>query len=326
MPPCQKPYITSQQIPAPCGQCPSCLCNRKQLWTHRILLESYGHENNSFVTLTYNEENLPLNSEGIPTLRKRDGQLFIKRLRRRLDHPIRYYLAGEYGTAGTRGINPHFHLAIFGIGKEHEETIQDAWRSEKGTGNEGEILGFTSTDLLEPASAAYIAGYVQKKNKYNQDMYEELNIVPEYSSMSTKPAIGAHAITVLAKTLQDKPELLTETGDVPFSLKHGKRSLPLGKYLREKLREELQLDHTLETEFCPNTGEILNEKKIWHPKERQKDLYKTQLSLLQKNTQNDQKLPKDAKVSIKHLMAYIDKQEIINFNARQKNKKNAKSL
>lgn len=34
-------------------------------------------------------------------------------------------------------------------------------------------------------------------------------------------------------------QLLAQAGDVPRALMHGRRTLPLGRYLRRKLREEL---------------------------------------------------------------------------------------
>jgi hypothetical protein len=314
---CSKPYITPRQQPVPCGQCKGCLTNRKQLWTHRILLESRAHEKNCFVTLTYSDENIPVNEKGIPTLRKEDLQLFIKRLRRQLPDKCRYYAVGEYGTSGSRGINPHFHLCLFNVGEEQAHYIERSWVSADGTGKQGSPLGFTYTGSLTPQSAAYVAQYFQKKNKYNKDMYDEFEIVPEYSTMSLKPAIGYSVIDYLVKTIEKYPETLTPAGDVPYSLKHGDRSLPLGNYLRQKLREKLNMDHSVETLYDETTGEIIREKIIWHAKERQKEVLKAEMQDLQQNKENDPKLPKDAKVSITQAIAYRDGQQVKNFEKRQ---------
>ena len=319
---CKKPYITLNQETAPCGQCPGCLTNRKQLWTHRIILESYNHEQNSFVTLTYDDEHLPLNNDGIPMLRKRDLTLFIKRLRDRIPEKFRYYAVGEYGTKGTRGINPHFHLCLFGVGERDEYFIAEAWQKEKGRGSASrtsEPLGYTYTGSLTPQSAAYVAGYVQKKTKYNKDMYEELDIVPEYSTMSRRPGIGAHAVSQIAKIIEKQPSALTTTGDVPYSLKHGKRNLPLGNYLRDKLRQELDLDRTEEEFYDTVTGEITTRTK-WHAKERQKDLQKAEMQHLRENPQENPQagpLPQDAKISIKQYHEWKNAQAILNFEKRQ---------
>ena len=78
----------------PCGQCINCRLNRSQEWAIRCVHEASLHSQNSFITLTYNNDNLPANG----SLYYRDVQLFLKRFRKR--HPkikISYYLAGEYG-------------------------------------------------------------------------------------------------------------------------------------------------------------------------------------------------------------------------------------
>lgn len=45
-------------MPCPCGKCIPCLINRKRLWKHRLILESYCHDKSAFVTLTYNDDQL----------------------------------------------------------------------------------------------------------------------------------------------------------------------------------------------------------------------------------------------------------------------------
>lgn len=316
---CSKPYIgTGRNQIGPCGQCRGCLTNRKQLWTHRIILESKAHDQNSFITLTYNDENLPLNSQGTPTLVKRDLQLFIKRLRNRLPQKLRYYGVGEYGTNGSRGINPHFHVCLFGADERAAEAIHDSWQTETGGGtHETHSLGHTYTGSLTPQSAAYVAGYVQKKSKYNNDMYEELDITPEYATMSQ--GIGRASVEDIAKILETYPEALTPTGDVPYSLTHAGRQLPLGNYLREKLREKLDLDRTEEHYIDPLTGEITTKIK-WHGKERQKDIQETEMQILRKNPEiNSQagKLPEDGQVSISKFLEWKNGQAIENFERRQ---------
>lgn len=325
---CRNPYIPISQIPAPCGKCPECLTNRKQLWTHRIMLESKLHEKCSFVTLTYDDEHLPTNDEGVPTLEPDHLTMFIKNLRSKIEGKIRYYAVGEYGTAGERPLNPHFHICLFGVGEEQYEEISLSWQPPKGRGKrkQQEYLGFTYTGGLTPQSAAYVAGYVQKKNQYAKDMYEELNIYPEFARMSNRPGLGAGHVKQIAKIIEANPEALTPAGDVPISLNHGTRVMPLGRYLREKIREELQMDHTVELEIDSHTGEILNEKKVWHAKELQKEVYKAELSDLQKNTQEDQKLPKDAEASLKHLLQYTNAQAIKNGEAKQRFRKSSHTL
>lgn len=323
---CRKPYMPSARVFAPCGQCPECLTNRKQLWTNRNILESYSHEKQSFVTLTYDPENVPQNHKGIPTLVKDDIQRFFKNLRSKLPHKIRYYSVGEYGTSGERGINPHYHVLLYGLDETRADTIQDAWRAKAGRGKKGQILGFTKTGTVTHQSIAYVTGYVHKKTKYNKDMYEELEILPEFCTQSNRPAIGHNAIEKLVKLFKQSPDYLTAYGDVPYSIMHGSRSLPLGNYLREKIREGLDLPHDIEIYMDKETGEII-EKKIWHGKEEAKAQRDTELRLMQENKVNhDPKLSQDAQVSLSHYYQYKNQQAQKNFDAKQKLQYNSHSL
>jgi hypothetical protein len=313
---CNNPYITGTQLPAPCGRCAGCLVNRKTLWVHRIVLESKLHERNSFVTLTYKDDQLPKTEDGFPTLRYPDLKNFLKRLRaKRKGRSLSYYAVGEYGTQGTRGINPHWHLCLFNVGIEDREAVHESWVTSEGKGKKGESLGHTLTGSLNIKSAMYVAGYVQKKTVENKELWNHLGIEPEKAYMSL--GLGKGAVPLIAEQIRKHPELLTETGDVPTYLLHGKKKLPLGRYLREKLREELNMSYHIEELICPETG-LITERKRWHAKELQKKLYSQELQDLQKNTQEDKKLPENAQASVKHLLAYQNQQQLTNEEKRRK--------
>ena len=93
----------------PCGQCRACRVNRARDWAVKIMHETDYYDYSTFMTITYDEENVPYEFSGddglVQTLCKRDLQLFIKRLRKWL-HPekIKYYACGEYGSRTHR---PH---------------------------------------------------------------------------------------------------------------------------------------------------------------------------------------------------------------------------
>lgn len=53
--------------------------------------------------------------------------------------------------------------------------------------------------------------------------------------MSLRPGIGAHAMHDVASSLLQF-NLEKSQGDVPSTLRHGSRTLPLGRYLRKTLR------------------------------------------------------------------------------------------
>lgn len=66
-----------------------------------------------FVTLTYGT-NCPISKNGFMDLRKRDLQLWLKRLRKEhgenLGRTIKYFAVGEYGGKYSR---PHYHIILF---------------------------------------------------------------------------------------------------------------------------------------------------------------------------------------------------------------------
>jgi hypothetical protein len=99
-------------FPVPCRKCLACRANLVRDWTIRCVHEAQLHDHTSFVTLTYNDENLPLGGR----LEHRHFQLFMKSLRTHFKRAhgvsnIRFFMAGEYGERGRR---PHYHAILFG--------------------------------------------------------------------------------------------------------------------------------------------------------------------------------------------------------------------
>lgn len=68
------------ELSLPCGQCIGCRLERSRQWAMRCVHEASLHEDNCFVTLTYDNSHLPPGG----SLLLRDWQLFIKRLRKSL--------------------------------------------------------------------------------------------------------------------------------------------------------------------------------------------------------------------------------------------------
>lgn len=181
----------------PCGQCIGCRLERSRQWAIRCMHEAQMHENNSFVTLTYDEDHLPADM----SLNYRDFQLFMKRLRK-AHGSLRFYMCGEYGETYGR---PHYHAAFFGFRPDDLY----AWR-KSGAGFQlyrSPLLeklwakGSVEVGDVTFESAAYIARYVMKKrtgadaeNHYEAVIAETGEIVkrvPEFTRMSLKPGIGA---------------------------------------------------------------------------------------------------------------------------------------
>lgn len=104
----------------PCGRCNACLLRSRTEWAFRLRQELKFSDYGYFITLTYDNEHLPIieavdEESGafiyVPTVVKRDLQLFFKRLRKRFpDVLIRYYAISEYGAERGR---PHYHAILF---------------------------------------------------------------------------------------------------------------------------------------------------------------------------------------------------------------------
>jgi len=214
---CKKPYMQGV-LPFGCGQCTPCRINKRRLWANRILLESMCHEKSSFVTLTYATP--PPNN----SLEPKHYKDFFKRLRYHLNgEKIRYFICGEYGDQTQR---PHYHAAIFGLGILDSKIIESCWKH-----------GFTYTGDLTSDSASYIAGYVTKKMTKKDDPRLK-GRYPEFGRMSLKPGIGALAVPKIIDVLTShygSDEVMCNK-DVPLYLKTGRKKMPLGRYLREKMR------------------------------------------------------------------------------------------
>lgn len=188
-----------------------------------MFYESQLHTDNCFVTLTYSQENLPAAGTLVPV----DLQLFLKRLRRVVEpRRFRYFAVGEYGDESGR---PHYHAIIFGLGQFDAGTIDRAWG-----------LGLTATFEFNEYTAQYTAGYTVKKLTRKDDPRLR-GRHPEFARMSLRPGIGAGAMALLADQLHHSAGLdnVALTGDVPTHLKIGKKTVPIGRYLRQKLREEM---------------------------------------------------------------------------------------
>lgn len=187
-------------LPLPCGNCIGCRLDRSRVWAARCVHEAKLYDDNSFVTLTYDEENL---REHCPrgSLNRKNMQDFMKRLRKRYsDRVVRTFYAGEYGDKYGR---PHFHAALFNLDfsdkvywksvNEHDYFLSDELRDIWSHGNV--VVGELTWE-----SAAYIARYVTKKvngkdqfkhyRRYDPVKEEWYSLKPEFSQASLRPGIG----------------------------------------------------------------------------------------------------------------------------------------
>lgn len=242
-----KSMVTTKGTVHPCGQCLFCRINKKRDWISRLLLEAACHPINQFWTLTYEDGQLPnelppngahslakqaqvLRSKagsqllGVAgqsgTLFKPDLALFFKRYRKNISD-FRYYAVGEYGEKRGR---PHYHVLAFGT-EVSKETLRETWRH-----------GDVHIGDVESASITYCVEYALKREK--SDGLIELRRLPEFSVMSTKPAIGSYAIDEFRTAILRSKPLPTGELLIPDTFRVLGKNYPVPRFVRNELEEE----------------------------------------------------------------------------------------
>jgi len=140
----------------PCGRCAFCLVNKRSQWMFRVHHEMHTQEYpGKFLTLTYDEKHVRRAPGGL-SLRFRDVQLYLKRLRK-AKYYVKYICVGEYGGVTHR---PHYHLIIWTDAPD--TVLETEWKSSK----DGSRLGSIHFGTLTIASVMYTMKYViQPKQK-----------------------------------------------------------------------------------------------------------------------------------------------------------------
>lgn len=143
-----------EKQPVPCGKCPPCLQREASAWAFRMYQELNVSPRAYFVTLTYDRPPYTDADNFIPTLVKRDWQLFMKRVRKfdgRTD--LKYFAVGEYGA---RRFRPHYHAIMYDVSPD---AILSSW---KGSSYEG-VPGIMDIDPdVNLANIAYVTKYITK--------------------------------------------------------------------------------------------------------------------------------------------------------------------
>lgn len=228
----------------PCGKCTGCRLEYSRQWADRCMLELEYHDSAYFVTLTYDDMHVPTNyyadpetgeSNAVYTLKPRDLQLFMKRLRKRFpDDDIRFFACGEYGDNTQR---PHYHVILFGLHLNdlrfykrsdlnhiyyNSDSLQLCWsvRDDNGVVHP---IGHAVVAQVTWESCAYTARYVMKKlNGPMSEFYDTFNLEPEFTRMSRKPGIG-HQYFV------DHPDCV-KNGHIHISTDSGGREIHPPRY------------------------------------------------------------------------------------------------
>lgn len=223
-----------------CGKCTGCRMNKAREWALRCALEMQEHKTAAFITLTYDEEHVPL------TLRPRDLELWLKRFRKFVGakRPIRYFACGEYGERTKR---PHYHALLYGASEEDRLTVDRTWR-----------MGRTQCEAVTPARIAYVAGYTQKKIK---DRYQQMQGVtdnetgewveyqPPFIRMSRNPGLGRAARDKYPESWRD------------YAVHNGHR-MPVPKYLHEGWRATVTPEEIEQNKLLRNLKAIEHKQTL----------------------------------------------------------------
>ncbi|GBR76114.1 hypothetical protein NO2_0721 [Candidatus Termititenax persephonae] len=287
----------------PCEKCIECKAKNAQAWAARAYLESTKYKNGIFLTLSYNDENLPIGKLGNPTLKKEDITLFKKRLRKTLGKTeIRTFECGEYGEKRGR---PHYHMIIWNYKPEDGRVIKQnisgdtLWASTKLEKIWGKGIILYGNVTYE--SAAYVARYVNKKREKKQLMKDQENV---YINMSRKRGIGLDAWENYKKKYQELDGIYIPT-------KNGTKIIKIPRYFIKKWETELK--EREETEIKEMTKGLIKKQMLW--KEIQKltlkkikDYMKDQAEICEEHERIYHKMREARRKELKKLARYWNKQ------------------
>lgn len=214
------------------------------------------HDDNCFVTLTYDDEHLPMDYSVDVVVFQR----FMKRLRKKYGAGIRFFHCGEYGDKSGR---PHYHALLFNF----DFPDRKLWKKSSG----GDLYRSASLERLWPfglssvgqvsfQSAAYVAGYIQKKvsgdaaSAHYRRIHPltglEVTVRPEYATMSK--GIGLSWFEAWKDEVYPRDEVVVNGKVVKppryydRKMKEQERSLASVKTKRRKAGEERKEDQTPE--------------------------------------------------------------------------------
>lgn len=200
----------------PCGKCGFCLQAKRSSWMFRIYYEMRNQLHKGwFLTMTYNEQSVKRTPSGKLSLRFRDVQLYLKRIRK-AKYYAKYICVGEYGSITKR---PHYHMLLWTDAPVG--FLQVNWKRS----NDNKLLGHIQFGELNMQSAMYTLKYIiQPKHKWSDDDLRE-NTRAQFSK-----GLGLSYMTTEMYNYHSEPD------DQPnfFAMVDGQR-VALPRYYRDKI-------------------------------------------------------------------------------------------
>lgn len=210
----------------PCGKCVPCLERKRNDWSIRIQQQLKESESAVFLTLTYNPESIPFDSEtGCETLDKKDLQNYMKSLRHYLNRGVTernflgtktttpkikvklvYFAQGEYGSKKDR---PHYHMILFNFPVRYQYLCERAWQK-----------GFVHFGEVNQATIHYCTKYMITKHD------------PEYDGREKPFALMSKGI---GQRYVEKFKEYHTTNMISTYTDIGGVKYPLPRYMKEKI-------------------------------------------------------------------------------------------
>lgn len=239
----------------PCSHCYACSLNSSAEWATRIILESKKYECNFWITLTYDDEHLPIAEKMTygeevfqnygdeiwltGTLVPEDITKFLKSLRKNYERKghkgIKYYLCGEYGEKGKR---PHYHIIFMNLPLDISQFYDSHIDSNyKAHWKSKEIEKYWDKGLidiceLEWSNAAYTARYCAKKlfKTISDRQYAVNGKIPEFVRMSKG----------IAKEyfLEHKKNIIKQDGVIAKTVKGNITKVKMPRYYLKMIEKE----------------------------------------------------------------------------------------
>lgn len=297
-------YLKKEAINVPCGRCQPCKLRRISAWSFRLNKEAERSDSAFFLTLTYDNDHIPISKNGFMTLHKdqritKKGkkvywnhlQTFFKLLRYhngKTDKPIKYYAVGEYGGETHR---PHYHIIIFNCKLSTLIGQKLATQHKYGTILlNGETpynckswqCGHITVGEFTEGSVGYTLKYICKDpqvGKFSRD-----DRVPEYSLMSKK--LGENYLTDNMKRyhlndLENRLYCTTNEG-IKLSMPRYFKDKIYSKYQRNKIAQHYEKKEAEDYQKLTDKAQIIHDqrelnKRIYYAKQQGVDKRNTKL-------------------------------------------------
>lgn len=247
---CVNPYfiqVRGEQIKVGCGRCMQCRIKKQSelifLANKEVLNAYYQGKGCSFITLTYDDDNIPFvhlptgniyrgiynlatsRSEVYFTLFRKDVSDFIKRVRRSLEYhklniDFKTIYCGEFGSSTDR---PHYHLIFIGLSDSIALTAtRKNWK-----------YGICDVGPLSAGGIRYVSKYMLKSQTYDKA------IKNLYAQCHVQSPFLYHSINFSKKWLFENKDNLNN--DKMLFLQNGKERL-YPTYIRNYIKNQTGLD------------------------------------------------------------------------------------